>query len=78
MIDTPQSAQPELPPVHEAALNKLSMIAGEYFEDYLIVVSRGKERFVAYKNEDDAHGKASFVLSNINQKWWKDGSRELK
>lgn len=70
MIDNPQ-----LPPVHEAALAKLHMIAGEHFDDYLILVSKGTERLRCYKTEDGAHGKASFILSEINKKWWAENNK---
>lgn len=70
-METPQGTQPELPPVHEAALIKMQMIAGEYFEYYLIVVSKGTERWRLYKTEDDAFGKASFIVSEIHNKWFR-------
>lgn len=74
--DIGQQSTPALPPVHEAALSKIRMIAGEYFDDYLIVLSKGNERWRAYKTEDGAHGKASFILSEINKKWWVQQGKE--
>ncbi len=59
----------DLPPVHEAALAKLQMVAGEYFDDYLIVVSKGGEKWRAYKTEDGAFGKASYIIQEISRKW---------
>lgn len=81
-MDNPVQTQPPLPPVHEAALEKLRMIAGEYFDDWLIVVSKngnnGTQRWRAYKTEDGAHGKASFILHEINKRWWSEGGKDVK
>lgn len=74
-MNEPQS---ELPPVHEAALAKLSMIAGEYFDHYLIIVSKGNDNFDSYSNDRMAHGMSSWIHSKINKKWWGEEGKKIK
>lgn len=75
-MNEPQTAVPESKPP-EAVLHQLAAIATEHFDGVLIVVSRGKERYDFYQSEDDAHGKASFVISKINRKWWSEKLGEI-
>ena len=73
-METTSNNVPKVPEVYEPALEKIRVIASEYFEDYLIVVTKrgpkGTERFRCFSTEDGAYGKASFILHELNHRWY--------
>ncbi len=54
---------------HETALDKLKDIAGEHFEDYLLVVVKDKQVWSTYKSKCSAYGMASMIKSDIEKEW---------
>lgn len=57
-------------PSENVILEKLKSIAGEHFDDYLLVVSKDKMIFNTYNSRVAAYGMASMVVHDINQDWW--------
>lgn len=72
----PTSATPQLPPSEDAILDKLKTIAGEHFDDYLLVVSKDKMIWNTYSSRVSAYGMASMVVHDINQDWWNGRSNK--
>lgn len=59
------------------ALQRLEAIAGEHFDDYLLVVTRrgyNKESQVwhTFSTAHAGNGLASFVSQKVNRSWWVD------
>lgn len=61
---------------HEAALDKLKMIAGEHFDGYLLVVSKDSRVWTTYKNKTSALGMAVMVAEEIKEDWRKQNDSE--
>ena len=69
---------PALPPVHEEALKKIRMIAGEHFDSFVIVLGKSGQRWSTWNDDTAAFGMASFVCHKINQKWWNEKEADVK
>ena len=77
-MDNPQTeTKPQRLPDTEV-LQHIAALATEHFDDVLIVVTRGKERYDFFTSEDGAHGKAAFISSKISRRWWSEKLEDLK
>lgn len=77
MSDIPNTAiLPIQPPAK--ILEKLQAIASEHFDDALIVVSKGNEKYFWFSSEDGANGKCNYILSKISKKWWGENETAVK
>ncbi len=76
MTDIPTGTVPINPPPLEA-LNKLRAVAGEHFDDYLLVVSVKGDVFSLYKGKVSAFGMASMVCQDINHDWWVNRNNKI-
>ena len=76
MIDNSQDIKPIQPPTK--VLAQIQAIASEHFDDCLIVVSKGNERYFWFSTEDGANGKCNYILSKISKKWWGENEQVAK
>ncbi len=74
-MEAPQGVIPNPPPA--AVLNKIRAIAGEHFDDYLIVVCKDGDVFSSYKAKCSAFGMALMVVQDINHDWWVNRSNKI-
>lgn len=58
--------------VPDPILKKLEAIAGEHFDDYLLVVTRGTQTWHTFNTAHAASGLASFVGQKVNKAWWSE------
>lgn len=73
-METPSDIIPVQPP--EAALQKLHAIAGEHFDQFLIVVmAKNGNTWRSYSNKLSAYGMASMICQEVNQDWWNNKNK---
>ena len=54
---------------HKESLERMKSIAGEHFDNYLIVVQKNGQSFHNYSSKTTAYGMAAFVMQDIGHDW---------
>lgn len=76
MSDNPTAVVPPIQPPYDI-LNKMKALAGEHFDDYLLVVCKDGDVLSCYKSKCSAFGMASMVASDIGHDWHVNRSKNI-
>ncbi len=52
------------------ALDNVKAIAGEHFDNYLLVFMKDGQQYRTYNNSTVAFGMASFICGEVSQNWF--------